>query len=358
MKRLGLGVLGLGEGRSIISAGLSSELYDVVQLCDLNETLGKERCVEFSLNNFTKSMDELLANPAVDVVGIYTPDQLHAEHVIRSLKAGKHVVVTKPFLDNLSRGREVLDAVRSSGKRVFIGQSSRFFESFKRQREHFETGVFGGLSTIETAYHADHRWFLKKGWAKLDTFKWLYACISHPVDLFRWYVPDVVEVMGYASLSKNAKDNGIVHPDTFHFVLKSASGIVGRVSGSYTTPIVPPKRDSGMTCILRCDKGASQGDYHELRYSWTLGEKNVIETYEEMEAHYFRFGGHSHHAGEYQNYIDYFARSLASGETAKPDVAEGLVTMAVMQAMEESYLSEKPVKIADVLKRYQLEELV
>ena len=43
MKKLGLGVLGLGEGRSIISAGINSELWDVVQLCDVNAALGAER---------------------------------------------------------------------------------------------------------------------------------------------------------------------------------------------------------------------------------------------------------------------------------------------------------------------------
>ena len=49
-KKLGLGVLGLGEGRSIISAGLRSELWDVVQVCDINEELCRARCAEFALS--------------------------------------------------------------------------------------------------------------------------------------------------------------------------------------------------------------------------------------------------------------------------------------------------------------------
>src|SRR5215472_17088357 len=110
MSKPGLGVLGLGEGRSIISAGICSDLWNVLQICDIDEQLGKERCREFNLSCFTTSFDEVLANKAVDVVGIYTPDHLHAEHVIKSLRAGKHVICTKPFLDNLSRAKEVLEA--------------------------------------------------------------------------------------------------------------------------------------------------------------------------------------------------------------------------------------------------------
>ena len=73
MKKIGLGVLGLGEGRSIISAGVNSGLWHVAQLCDINEQLGRERCREFDLppDAFTASFERLLANPTVDVVGIY-----------------------------------------------------------------------------------------------------------------------------------------------------------------------------------------------------------------------------------------------------------------------------------------------
>lgn len=359
MKKLGLGVLGLGEGRSIISAGVNSEMWDVVQICDINEQLGRERCREFALKPdcFTNSFDTLLANKAMDVVGIYTPDHLHAEHAIKSLRADKHVICTKPFLNDLSRAKEVLEVQRETGKNVFIGQSSRFFAPFTRQREHFQTGAFGELNTIETAYHADHRWFLEKPWAKQSTFKWLYGGLSHPADLARWYLPDIAEVMGYSSLSENGKAGGLKNDDTFHFILKSASGKIARVSGCYSCPTVPSQRDSGMTCILRCANGASQADYHELRYSWKLGRQSVIERFEGEEDFYFRFRGQTHHAGEYQNYIEYFARCIASGATPKPDATEGVVTIALLEAMEESCKLGQPVKIKDVLARNGMEEL-
>jgi predicted dehydrogenase len=352
-------VLGLGEGRSIISAGGTSPHWHVARLCDLNAELGRQRCAEFGLPTarFTTSYADLLADPAVDLVGIYTPDHLHAEHVLQALAAGKHVICTKPFLDHLTRAGEVLAAQRRSGRHVMVGQSTRFFAPFARQREHFGAGALGELVTIEAAYHADHRWFLEKPWAKQPAFKWLYGALSHPADLVRWYLPGITEVMGYAQLSPNGRAGGLVHPDTFHFVLKAADGRIARVSGAYSGPTVPAQRDSGMTCILRCTAGASQADYHELRYAWKIGDQAVIETFEGQEDHYFRFEGQSHHAGEYQNYLDYFARCLARGETPQPDVPEGIVTIALLTAMEESAQRGAPVKVADVLARHGLAEL-
>lgn len=358
-KKLGLGVLGLGEGRSIISAAVQSDLWEVAGLCDLNAGLRAERLREFDLNcQSTDSYEDLLANPAVDVIGIYTPDQLHATHVIQALQAGKHVVCTKPFLDNLERASELLELQRSTDRQVLVGQSTRFFAPFKRQHEHFKSGALGKLNTVEAYYHADHRWFLKKGWARLGSFKWLYGCISHPGDLVRWYLPDIDEVFGYAQLSENGKSLGLVHPDTFHFVLRSSSGMTARVSGSYSTPVVPTQRDSNMSCILRCSDGASQADYYDLRYSWKTEKSSCVETFEDQDAYFFRFGGHSHHAGEYQNYIEYLANCIHDRRTALPDAAEGIVTVAMMQAMEESCQTGRPVRPAELLARYRLKHLL
>jgi len=358
MKKLGLGVLGLGEGRSIISGALNSELWEVILLCDLNDELGRERCQEFGMSRFTTSFDELLADARVEVVGIYTPDHLHSGHVIKALHAGKHVICTKPFLNDLTRAREVLDAQNQTGKAVMVGQSSRFFAPFTRQREHFESGCFGDIIMAEAYYNADHRWFLKKGWAKTDAFKWLYGGLSHPLDLLRWYLPDIAEVMGYSSLSRNGRELGLKNDDTFQFILKSSTGIPARVSGTYSSPVTPLQRDSNMSCVLRCANGASQADYYDLRYAWKLGGQSCVETFEDKDDYYFRFGGHSHHAGEYQNYIEYFARCLAEGRTPKPDASEGIVTVALMQAMEESCAAGLPVKIKDVLARYDLADLL
>ncbi|MBC2608074.1 Gfo/Idh/MocA family protein [Pelagicoccus albus] len=356
--QLGLGVLGLGEGRSIISAGVRSDMWQVVSLCDRNEELCRERCREFSLSNYTLNYGEMLENSAIDVIGIYTPDHLHADHVIQALEAGKHVVCTKPFIDNLERAQDVLNAVERSGCKVLVGQSSRFFAPFKRQREHYVAEDFGELVSIESYYHADHRWFLEKEWARNDAFKWLYGAISHPGDLVRWYLPEIEEVYGYAHLSKNGRDLGLKHPDTFHYVLKGANGVPARVSGTYSCPVVPTCRDSNMSCILRCDNGTSQADYYDLRYAYKLNGISSMETFEDMDDYYFRFGGHSHHAGEYQSYIEYIAQCIQNNEHPTPDAREGIVTVAVMQAMEEASKTGNPVRIATLLERYGLEGLI
>jgi predicted dehydrogenase len=343
---LTLGILGLGEGRSTMSAALNSNKWKLKTICDLNNDLCRKRAQEFNFSQYTTDFNEMLNDPEIDVIGIYTPDHLHATHIKMAFLHGKHVVCTKPLIDDLSDAQELLKLSEQSGKKLFVGQSSRFFEPMKRQRRDFEKGEIGDLVTIESHYNADHRWFLGKGWSLQNSFKWLYGALSHPVDLVRWYLPDIAEVMGYGMLSPNGKTGGLKNEDTMHFIFKAKDGRIARVSGTYSGPVQPAIRESEMSCVLRGTEGCSQADYMDLRYSVTnrAGEE-VMLTFDDKLKYYFRFEGKSHHAGEYQNYLEYFADCLESGHVAYPDLREGIGTIAVLKAMEQSLQTGLPVKI-------------
>jgi predicted dehydrogenase len=166
--------------------------------------------------------------------------------------------------------------------------------------------------------------------------------------------------MGYGMISKNAKEAGLKNEDVMHFIFKATDGRIARVSGAYTAPIQPPKRDSGMSCILRGTEGASQADYHELRYAITTntGEEKIITWGDATMKYYFRFEGQSHHAGEYQNYLEYFADSIENNFTAFPDLKEGIGTVALLQAMDRSLKTGQPVRIKDVLNEFGLVEVL
>src|SRR5215211_4273698 len=111
---LRLGILGLGEGRSTMSAALASEKYELKTICDVNEDLCRQREKEFGFHHYTTNFQDMLDDAAIDVIAIYTPDHLHAEHVKQALLHDKHVVCTKPFIDNLANAAELLELQKKS----------------------------------------------------------------------------------------------------------------------------------------------------------------------------------------------------------------------------------------------------
>ena len=75
---LTIGILGLGEGRSTMSAALNSSKVKLKTICDMNEDLCKHRSKEFQFFNYTTKYDDMLNDPEIDIIAIYTPDKLHA----------------------------------------------------------------------------------------------------------------------------------------------------------------------------------------------------------------------------------------------------------------------------------------
>ncbi|MCC5842966.1 MAG: Gfo/Idh/MocA family oxidoreductase [Verrucomicrobia bacterium] len=357
---LRLGVLGLGEGRSVLSAALSAPEWEIGMICDLSEALCRERCREFGEMPWTTRYAEMLARDDIDVIAIYTPDPLHAPHMLQALEAGKHVICTKPLLDDLTAGPELLKAQCAAGKQLMVGQSTRFVESMMRQRADFEAGRFGKLVSVEASYIHDHRNYMRGAWGPglAKTMNWVYLGLSHPVDLVRWYLPDIEEVFAYGNLSPFAENVGLQKPDSIHAVLKSADGVIARVTGIYGVPEHHPDRDALKTCTLRGTAGTSTSDYPQLRYSRNLdGQEPEWIAFPELNDYYYRFGGYMHHAGEFENYLRHFSQALARGESPQPDLGDGLRTVAVMKALERSMERGVPVRVAGILEEYGLAEL-
>ena len=352
MKKFTMGVLGLGEGRSIISAVQNSELWELGNICDLNEELCKERCQEFGLDGYTTEYQNMLDDESIDVIGIYTPDQLHAAHIKMALEAGKHVICTKPLMVDLDEAGALLEAQKRTGKTVFVGQSSRYFEPARRQRQDFEEGRLGGLITVETHYISDSRWFLDREWSHLKGFSWMYNFMIHAVDLAVWYLPEVEEVYCLGIASENTRERGIQAPDTMKFLLKNKDGRFAGVNGVYAAPTLGSAVEQSISCTLRGTKGISRAGYPKLQYYTNfqpLQKTAQLHEYNELHDYFFRFEAETHHAGEYQNYIEQFARDMNEGITPKPDLKEGIRTLAVMEAMEQSLRLGIPVKVSQVL---------
>ncbi len=353
-KKYTMGVLGLGEGRSIISAVLNSDLWELGCICDLNEALCKERCEEFHITNYTTSYEEMLLDPTIEVIGIYTPDQLHAAHIKMALEAGKHVICTKPLMISLDEANNLLAVQKRTGKIVFVGQSSRYFEPLRRQHIDYEEGKHGELVTLEAHYISDSRWFLARDWSHQKGFSWMYNFMIHAVDLAAWYLPEIEEVYGMSTVSANTKAYGLEVPDTLKFLLKDKSGRFASITGCYATPTLGSAIEQSISCTLRGTKGISRGGYPKLQYYTNfepIEKTATLQTFDELHPYFFRFEQESHHAGEYQNYIEHFATALNNGETPKPDLKEGIHTLAVMEAMDISIRTGERISVDEILRK-------
>lgn len=349
-RRLGLGVIGLHEGQTMLVCTDRTERVRAVAGCDLRPE--KIDAVRRRLPDlfYTTAYDELLRRPDVDVVSIFTPDPCHGEHIVRAFEAGKHVMCTKPLVHSLEDARRVLEAGRRTGRKLLVGQSTRFFESFRRQRRAFEAGEVGGLELVDAHYVHRMDWFYDKSpWAASAT-DWVFLGLSHPIDLVRWYLGPVEEVHALGYRSALAERYGVSSFDIYAVNLKASDGRIGRAMGNYGLRELPSARNA-IEVVLYGSAGTSMAQYHDMRYFHTAPDGTEVK--EDMlyarRGYYFNHEVHGMHYGEFANYADYFARAIMDEQLYSPGLEEGVETFCVMEAVRRSAHTGRPVRLAPLL---------
>ena len=346
-----IGVLGLHEGRTLVQA-LDRCAHAVAAAgCDRDpakiESCRREQPDLF----YTVEYRELLARSDVDIVAIYTPDALHGEHVEQALLAGKDVICTKPLVTSMADAARVLAAGRRSGRKLLVGQSTRFFEPFVRQRQAYERGELGRLELLDAHYVHRMDWFYEKSpWAATDT-DWVFLGLSHPIDLLRWYLGPLREVQACGSRSALAQQHGVQGFDIYTVQVRGENGCLGRALGHYGCRELPSARNA-IELLLFGSEGTSQAQYHDMRYRH-VGADGTEVTEDPLYAlrhHYFNSEVHGMHYGEFANYAEHFARALLEGTPHAPDLEEGVATFCAMEAVRRAALTGKPVAVAPLLR--------
>ena len=90
-----------------------------------------------------KSLDELLADPAIDLVDICLPTTLHVETSMRALAAGKHVLLEKPIAVNLRDADKIMAAAKKHRRQFMVAHVLRYFPEFRLIKQMVAGGEYG-----------------------------------------------------------------------------------------------------------------------------------------------------------------------------------------------------------------------
>ncbi|MGE0605698.1 MAG: Gfo/Idh/MocA family protein [Pirellulales bacterium] len=90
-------------------------------------------------------LDELLADPQIDLVDLCLPPALHCSAAIAALKAGKHVLVEKPISLTTAEADRMVRAAKTAGKLLMIAHVLPFFPEFTFAHKAATGGKFGKL---------------------------------------------------------------------------------------------------------------------------------------------------------------------------------------------------------------------
>lgn len=293
------------------------------------------------------SIDDVAADPNVDVVAICTPSGAHLEPATTVMRAGKHVIVEKPLEVTSERIHTLISEAEAAGVTVSTVLMSRFADANAFVKRAVDEGRLGRLvqGDAYVKWFRDQAYYDRDAWrgtVRLDGGGALMNQAIHQLDLLLWIMGPVREVFAYADTLAHER---LEVEDTLVAVLRYANGALGQLSAATS---LWPGRPKALH-VHGVDGGAIVED--DVLVDWRTRAGGDEERSEVLA----RFGGIA--TGGYadpmaisfenhrRQYADVLA-ALDAGRSPSIDGYEGLRSVALIEAVYRSVREGRPVEPA------------
>ncbi|MGX5820019.1 Gfo/Idh/MocA family protein [Chitinophaga lutea] len=241
---IGCGHIGLRHAE-MIARHPEAELVALIDVKKKDEL----KIGQFDAPFFSTPEEFLQSGIGADIVNIATPNGFHAEHALKFLESGKHVVVEKPMALNKQDAEKVIYKALNMHRHVFAVMQNRYSPPSAWIKEMVDSGRLGRIFMVQINcyWNRDERYYKKGGWhgTKLLDGGTLYTQFSHFVDIMYWLFGDISDIQSRMADFNHAEltefeDSGII---SFRFV----NGGMGSIN--FSTSVFNQNLESSMTII-------------------------------------------------------------------------------------------------------------
>jgi predicted dehydrogenase len=269
-----------------------------------------------------------LSDPRVDAVVIALPTGMHAEVAEAALEAGKHVYLEKPLAANVEDARRVVEAWERSNRVGMIGFNYRFNPLYARIKRQIDAGRVGQVICVRTVFST--RAANLPNWKKSRAGGGgvLLDLGSHHFDLLRFMFGEIDQVEARIESIQTEDDTaavsmrlgGSILCESF-FSLASAEEDRIEVYGR-----------EGKTWADRCHSAAVSFEPPQGRGALL---HDVVRGFKQIPAKLARFARRGAELS-YTQALARFVEAARTGTNAAPDFRDGLRSLEIIEAAEES----------------------
>jgi predicted dehydrogenase len=319
--------------------------YAITAICGLPEETIRECAQRLGVPFWTTDYSQLVSRDDVDVVCVFSPDALHAEHCIAALKAGKHVVCTKPMVARLEDAQTLVRLVRETGVKFLVGQTMRFDRQFLHAKQYFDDGELGELIALESHYAHDMRpVFEFSPWRLTMPQDFMFGGCVHSIDILRAFGGDICRVQAFAKKGNLTPEYPLA--DNYYINLEFTSGAIGRVAGLYgiVHPPMPMYQFGlfGTKGSLQAELTDNEPGEIRIVFDKTKGHTPIVTHYD-AERDSSAYG----HGATVIRYMRHFQECLDHDRQPSPGIIDGAKSVAVGAAAWESICTGKVVEVCN-----------
>ena len=360
---LGFGLVGtgfMGKAHALAYRAARSVFGDLPPirlacLCDTPQDRARDMADQFGFERATIDFGDLIADPAVDIVSITTPNALHKEMALAAIAAGKHVHCEKPMALTLEDAAEMEAAARSRGVKTIVGYNYTHNPAFTHALRLIADGAIGRTvhfrGIVDEDYQADPdlawTWRARRADAGLGTLGDLGCHLVSMADALMGPIESLIAdtqiIHPTRPLSDGSGRATVENEDTASAIVRFQSG----AQGTLLTSRSAFGRKNRLDFEVHGTKGLiafSQERMNELQLFVDEGEKRrqgfrTILTGPEHPPYgaFCPAPGHQLGFGDLKTIeVASFLRAIAGGRKAHPDFTDALRFEAVIHAMDVS----------------------
>lgn len=201
--------------------------FNVVAAYDIKKETAVKLAEEFNIPKVHDSVEELLADPKVEIVDIAVPPWVQLEIVEKIAAAGKHMLCQKPLADKFSDAVRIVDLAENAGVKQAVNHQMRWDAGIAAARNLINRGFIGIPTDAQIQVSCETAWHMWPWMANAPRLEVMYHSI-HYIDAMRslFRTPRWVT-------SRHARfaDQGIVQGETKTItILDYPSGLQAMVS--------------------------------------------------------------------------------------------------------------------------------
>ena len=285
---IGAGYMGKAYAIALSSVSTTFDLAARARLEMIATTDAASAAKKAAALGFARSTDDwrkLVADPAIDVVGICSPTYLHKEMALAAFAAGKHVLCEKPLSLSAKDANDMAVAAEGAGVRTLVGFNYMKNPATQLARQMIEAGEIGEIVHFRGTHNEDYltdpslpmSWRLKAKFASRAGA--LADLASHIVNLAHYLCGAISETIGESQTvyGQRPGEGGaletVENDDQTNFLVRFESGALG----SFEASRIAAGRKMGLTYEVIGTKGALLFDQErlaELRFYSTADPSN------------------------------------------------------------------------------------
>lgn len=151
---MNLGAVGTGAiTKSMLAEFKRCKDFNCMAICSRKEETGRAMADQFDIPTVYTSLDDMLADPAIDMVYIASPNAIHYGQTKAALLAGKHVICEKPFAPTVAEAEELIALAKEKHLLLFEAITTAHHPHYAIVKEHLsELGTLKIVNCVFCQY--------------------------------------------------------------------------------------------------------------------------------------------------------------------------------------------------------------